>query len=482
MSKNGQDLREIGKWLQDQKPKANDMKEASPFHRNLEAALDQRRADYSLLTLRRFENLVDFSSNDFLSLASSMLLRGAFLKELERNPNFAVGSTGSRISDGNNTYIESVEKQIADFHGAEAALLVASGYVANCAIFSAVPRPGDAVVYDELVHASVHEGLKSSLASTQIPFKHNSAESLREVLDGLKSSQPLIRDGSRCVLVAVESVYSMDGDVTPLAEIVEVIKECFPDGNAQIVIDEAHSTGLLGNKGRGLVCELGLEKDIAIILHAYGKGMGTIGAAILASPSVLNAVLNFARPLIFSTAPSFPMVASIRACYELMESGETQKLQNRVQDLVRMFCDIIEEDDVWERAVDAGICSIPVSQDVESRPFVTQFLPVWTRQGQNYFLTMHLHNDGFNATPIDPPVVPRGTGRVRLTIHAGNTEDQVRGLAASVIQWAQEMLDIQEGKTAGNGIPSAMREVYQMAMAVIGKDIDPSRVAANPFE
>ncbi|KAF4958427.1 hypothetical protein FGADI_2349 [Fusarium gaditjirri] len=487
MSKNedaymGQDLGQILKWLEGQRPKAHAMKEASPFHRNLEMALDQRRADHSLLTLHRFEHKVDFSSNDFLSLATSGLLRDAFLEELKANPNFAVGSTASRIADGNNAYMEAVEKQIADFHGAEGALLVGSGYDGNCAIFSAVPRPGDVIVYDELIHASAHDGMKSSLASTQLPFKHNDAEALRTVLVELKNSQSLIRDGSRCVLVAVESVYSMDGDVTPLAEIVSVVEDIFPAGNGQIIIDEAHSTGLLGKNGRGLVCELGLEKKVAIRLHTYGKGLGTTGAAILAGPSVLDTLLNFARPIIFTTAPSFPMVAAIRAGYQLMESGRTQQLQERVQKLVRMFCDIIKESDTWQDAVDAGICSIPVSEDVESRSFVTQFLPVWTRQGQNYFLTMHLHRDGFNATPIDPPVVPRGTGRVRLIVHAGNTDEEVVGLASSVINWAQEMLDIQDGETGGKEVPSAMREVYKLAAVANVKELDSSRMAVNSFE
>ncbi|KAF5644451.1 pyridoxal phosphate-dependent transferase major domain protein [Fusarium sp. NRRL 52700] len=487
MSKNedaymGQDLGQILKWIQGQKLKAPAMKEASPFLRNLEVALDQRRADHSLLTLHRFEHKVDFSSNDFLSLATSGVLRDAFLEELKDNPNFAMGSTASRIADGNNAYMEAVEKQIAEFHGAEGALLVGSGYDGNCAIFSAVPRPGDVIVYDELIHASAHDGMKSSMATTQLPFKHNDAEALREVLLELKTNESLIRDGSRCVLVAVESVYSMDGDVTPLAEIVSVVQEILPAGNGQIIIDEAHSTGLLGKNGRGLVCELGLEKKVAIRLHTYGKGLGTTGAAILASPSVLDTLLNFARPIIFTTAPSFPMVAAIRAGYKLMESGQTQQLQERVQKLVRMFCDIIKESNVWQDAVDSGICSIPVSEKVESRSFVTQFLPVWTRQGQNYFLTMHLHRDGFNATPIDPPVVPRGTGRVRLVIHAGNTDEEVEGLASSVLDWAQEMLDMQHGETGGKEVPSAMKEVYKLAAVANVKQMDPSRMAVNSFE
>ncbi|KND94631.1 putative 8-amino-7-oxononanoate synthase [Tolypocladium ophioglossoides CBS 100239] len=497
----GQDLAQIQKWIEGQKLKAPAMKDAPPFYRNLEAALDERRAGHNLVTLHRFEHKVDFSSNDFLSLATSGMLREAFLKELERNPDFAVGSTGSRISDGNNAYMESVESQIAMFHGAETALMVSSGYDANCAIFSAVPRPGDAIVYDELIHAGVHDGMKTSLAATQVPFKHNSADSLRETLVSLKESQSLIRQGTRCVLIAVEAVYSMDGDVTPLAEIVQVVKDIFPAGNAQIVIDEAHSTRLVGKNGRGLVCALGLEKEIAIRLHTYGKGLGAIGGMFdFASPRTGRNARY--RRLFFGRLTRVPLIAAILANSTVLNTllklcsarhihdgaivsnarGDPRRLQDRVQHLVRRFCENIEADAAWDEAVTAGICSMPVSHDVESRPFVTQFLPVWTRQGQNYFLTMHLHGDGYTAIPIDPPVVPRGTGRVRLIIHAGNTDEEVQGLAASICRWAREMLDIQESKTPGNEMPSAMRKVYGLAQAVDVHGLDPSKLAANPFE
>ena len=123
----------------------------------------------------------------------------------------------------------------------------------------------------------MHDGMKFSLAQTQVSFRHNNVESLRERLVEIQNSQPLIRQGQRCVLIAVETVYSMDGDVAPLEEFVEVAKEIFPNGNAQFIVDEAHSTGLMGRQGSGLVSALGLEKDIAIRMHTYGKGMGTTG-------------------------------------------------------------------------------------------------------------------------------------------------------------------------------------------------------------
>ncbi|KAH8889180.1 PLP-dependent transferase [Thozetella sp. PMI_491] len=458
-------LLELQKWIEGQKPRAPDMKDAPLFYRNLEAALDERRTRHGFITLRNQDHTSDFSSNDFLSLATSGMLRKAFLDELNCHPDFYVGSTGSRLSDGNNSYMEALERQIAQFHGAETALMVSSGYDANCAIFSAVPRPGDAIVYDDLIHASVHDGMKSSLSSIQIPYRHNDPDSLRETLLSLKETQPLIRQGVRCVLVAVEAVYSMDGDVAPLAEIVEVVKDIFPDGNAQIIIDEAHSTGLLGKNGRGLVCALGLEEQVAIRLHTYGKGLGTTGAAILSNATVRNMLVNFARPVIYTTAPSFPILATIRAGYNLMESGQTNELQDRVQHLTKLFFRLISYDPIWKEAVNAQICSIPLSEDWESRPFVTQFIPIWTRQGYNFFLAMHLMRDRYSANPIDPPIVPRGTGRVRLVIHASNTEAEIEGLVASICRWAQEMLDIHEGKM--------LAEVQRM---------DPSTLAVNPFE
>ena len=270
-------LIEAFKWMKGQKLKAPSMKNATVFDRNLEEALDARRAGQNLATIHTWQYATDFSSNDFLSLSTNGLLRTEFLEELARNPNFQLGSTGSRLSDGNSSYIEDLEKEIAEFHGAESALMVNSGYDANCAIFCAIPRPGDVIVYDELIHASAHDGMKHSLTQKQLPFRHNDPECLRDVLTDLEDSNPLIRKGQRCVLIAVESVYSMDGDVCPLKELVEVAKEIFPKGNAQFLVDEAHSTGLMGEQGRGLVSSLGLEKIIAVRLHTYGKGMSATG-------------------------------------------------------------------------------------------------------------------------------------------------------------------------------------------------------------
>jgi 8-amino-7-oxononanoate synthase len=171
--------------------------------------------------------------------------------------------------------------------------------------------------------------MKHSLAQTQVAFRHNDPEALRDALAELVGAQPLIRQGQRCVLIAVEAVYSMDGDVCPLQEFVDVAREELPRGNFVLIVDEAHSTGVLGEDGRGLVCALGLDRrpDVAMVrLHTYGKGLAATGAAILCNETVRNALLNFARPLIYTTAPSFPMLASIRAGYKLLTTGKTREV------------------------------------------------------------------------------------------------------------------------------------------------------------
>ena len=271
----------LAKWIKSQKLQAPAMRGAPVFYRNLEEALDVRRRDHALFILKtnvwRDNEAIDFSSNDTLSLGASGRLRAEFDQVLKSHPSIPLGAGSSRIMDGNYEYLEAVEKSIADFHRAETGLIVGSGFEANLAIFAAVPRSGDAIVYDELVHASTHDGMLQSQAASRVSFRHNNVDSFRDALISVYESHPLIRQGKRCIIIAVESFYSMDGDICPLEELVEVAKEIFPNGNAQFLVDEAHSTGVVGLRGAGLVCELGLEKEVAIRLHTFGKALASAG-------------------------------------------------------------------------------------------------------------------------------------------------------------------------------------------------------------
>ena len=343
----------LAEWIKAQKLKAPSMKSAPAFYRNLEEALDVRRRDHGLYTIKsniwKDGDAVDFSSNDTLSLGASGALRAEFMRELESHPNIPPGAGSSRVMDGNYEYLEVVEDEIAQFHGAEAGLIVGSGFEANLAIFAAIPRPGDAIVYDDLVHASTHDGMQQTQAITRTPFRHNDIESFRDVMISVYNTQPLIKQGTRCVIVAVESFYSMDGDICPLGELIEAAKEIFPSGNVQFLIDEAHSTGVIGPHGAGLVCELGLEKEVAIRLHTFGKALSASGgtydiaktltrfvdvncaiAIILGNKTLKSALINLARPVIYTTAPAFSVVAAARAGYNLMKAGHTKVVSSSI--------------------------------------------------------------------------------------------------------------------------------------------------------
>lgn len=339
------DVRELlDGMIREHRLQAHSMKDAPAFYRNLEQNLDVRRAEGGLLTAkpRWSDTVFDFTSSDFLSLNRSNRIRDAFMEELGRQPNFRLSASGSRVQYGNYSYLNQVEQEIAEFYNSETAYIAHSGWLANVGIVAAIPLAGDAIVFDELVHASTHEGMKISAASHRIPFRHNDAESLYEVLASLKDNEAF-RNGTRSILICVESIYSMDGDICPLQEMVQTVKEVFPLGNAQFVVDEAHSTGILGPRGAGLVAALGLEQDIAIRIHMSSKSLAATGGeallfhpaassnrvnagVILCNRTIRSVILNHARFAVYSGAPSYPMVASIRAGYQIMMNDMTEKV------------------------------------------------------------------------------------------------------------------------------------------------------------
>lgn len=268
----------VEEWAKGQHIQPGSKKSTSVFYRNLEEELDAVRAQHSFATLHtRPDDLIDFSSCDVLGLGRSNAIRDAFVEEFARHPELTVGAHAGRLLDGNTAYMETVEHEIAALHGAETALIVTSSAIGNDAIFQAVPLAGDAIVYDELMHASALDGFKHSVSLCQRSFRHNNVDSFMETLMAVRDSQPQIRNGTRCVLVALESVYSMDGDICPLREFVDAAKEVFPDGNCQFMVDEAHSSGNIGPNGAGLVSELGLEREIAIRNHTLGKTLAGSG-------------------------------------------------------------------------------------------------------------------------------------------------------------------------------------------------------------
>ena len=285
---------------------------------------------------------IDFSSNDFLSLSTSPIYRAKLLHILNNAPpSQPLASGGSRLLDGNSAYAEELEKFIAEFHNAPTGLLFNSGFDANVGVLSSVPQPGDVIVYDELIHASAHEGMRLSRAGPRVSFKHSCVESLREILLRQVENDSLVRDGRRNVFVVIESICSMEGDVAPIKEFVRVVEDILPKGNGYFIVDEAHATGVFGPRGTGVVQELGVEEKMFIRVHTFGKALACHGglyipvyqigimlmmyeAIVLCCPDTRDYLINYARSLIYTTALGFPFLAAIRAVYELLSAGETE--------------------------------------------------------------------------------------------------------------------------------------------------------------
>lgn len=289
------------------------------------SSLISRRRSRSLL--RRLTTVppgtVDFSSNDYLSLSTNPDIRQAFLNLLRNEgygshpgqeepstspprPPLQLGSRGSRLLDGNHPFADSLECLIAAHHNSPSALLFTSGFDANVGLFSCAPQPGDFIVYDELIHASVHDGMRLSRvpAARRLSFGHNSIVGLRDMLEELISGENGVQEGNANVFVAVEAVYSMDGDLAPLREMVDVVHEMIPRGNGYLIVDEAHATGVFGQRGRGLCCELDVEDKIFARVVTFGKAVGSQGGescSLLFYPFFIISKFLIIHPAIMSS-------------------------------------------------------------------------------------------------------------------------------------------------------------------------------------
>ncbi|KAL8700932.1 MAG: hypothetical protein Q9224_000734 [Gallowayella concinna] len=450
-------------WADAQKTKGPGLKGGSVFYRNIEEELDLARQTGGGLPLHLPSHTMDFSTCDVLGLGQTGALREEFLKELDANPGFPITAGGSRLCDGTNRYHDNLEREIAELVGVESALVVHSGYTANQAIWSTVPRSGDVLVYDELMHATALAGMKVSLALEQKPFRHNDLDHFIEILEELKETSPLIKGGKRCVIIGVESYYSMDGDICPLREMIEAAKDIFPNGNAQFIVDEAHSFGCMGpNGGLGFVKDQGLEDEVAVIMITLGKALAAAGACILSNNTIRSLLINQAKVMICSVAPSFPLSAAGRAGFRVLRSEKAQKAREYLRDLTLFYLDTLTSNPIYKKANAKGLLRMPVHEDGDWHEVpITHIVPIWCKPKHAYYLSFHLVRDGINGTPIVFPVVARGEDRVRIFLHAHNTYDEVKFLVKSICAWAEEMMEI-EASGDKNRLPTAARLAYDL--------------------
>jgi 8-amino-7-oxononanoate synthase len=331
---------------------------------------------------------LDFSSNDYLGLARDPRLETAMVQAIQRD---GVGSTGSRLLRGDREAFCDVERRFAAFKKSERALYFSSGYLANLAILTTLPESGDVIYSDERNHASLIDGIRLSRAG-RVVFRHNDLQGLADALSGHPAGGQ--------AFVVTESVFSMDGDVPPLAEYAALCRTA----GATLVIDEAHAVGVYGPRGSGLIEACGIESGACLSVNTAGKALGVSGAFVAGPSWAIEYLIQRARPFIFSTAPPPSVAAALAASLDVIaqEPDRRERLLRRA---------------AYLRAAlrTAGI-------DVPDG--VTQIIPVVLGDNERAVLVATgLQARGFDVRAIRPPSVPPGTSRLRISVNAGLSEE-----------------------------------------------------------
>lgn len=342
----------------------------------LKSRLKQRADKGGLRKLDILDGLIDFCSNDYLGLSK---VKFPFHEAMN-------GSTGSRLISGNSYAAEELEEYLSSYHDFESGLLFNSGYTANLGLFSALSTRDAVFFYDELIHASVRDGLRLGLGRSY-SFRHNDISHLESFLK---------KESNGNKFIAIESLYSMDGDLSPLTDIVQLADKY----HANVILDEAHSTGVFGEKGEGLAVSLGVQNKIFARVHTFGKAMGCHGAIVGGSTALREYLINFSRPFIYSTFLPPSEIQKIKAAYEYLEknTGLIDDLRSRIS----LFNTL------------TGIASIgPI-----------QVIMINDRQKAREAERL-LREKGFAVKAVLSPTVKEGEERLRLCLHVHNTDEEI---------------------------------------------------------
>lgn len=364
----------------------------------LQQQLQIRTEKGSLRKLSVANREIDFVSNDYLGLGRSPEIHQTVIKELQEIALPYNGATGSRLLAGNSALAEEVELFLSNVFESESTLLFNSGYAANQAVLSCIPQASDTILYDELVHACMHDGMRLSKA-TRISFAHNNLNELEEKLK--------LATGRK--FIAVESLYSMDGNFCPLVELTTLAE----NHNAAIILDEAHSTGSYGKNGSGIATSLQVAEKVAIRIYTFGKAMGAHGACVAGSNALRNFLINFARPFIYSTAMPPHNLLTIKRAFEFL--GQNVQLQNTLQQRISTYL--------------KKSSALPFKK-IESQSAIQSVLI----QGNHSVMkiTQHLLQQGIDCKGIRSPTVKAGAERLRICLHTYNTDQEIEQLVAAI--------------------------------------------------
>ncbi len=345
---------------------------------------------------------VDFSSNDYLGLGREPLAADV----LNSRPEYRLWSgTASRLLRGHNELLERLEERLAQWHNAESALFFTSGYAANEGLLSAILGRADWVASDEHNHASIIDGLRLCKAERYV-FRHNDLNHLEE---GLRQFRTRRKPG-QCAFIVTESIFSMDGDRAPLRDLVSLATGY----EAALIVDEAHATGCFGQVGQGLVDEEGVREQVLATVHTGGKAIGCQGAYICCPRLLRDYLINRCRHLIFTTAPSPAVVAAWHARVAVVQSASDRR--ERLHRNAATFRAMLEREELFPGGTDYIVPVVLGSDDAAVRAAE--------------FLQAH----GLDIRAIRPPTVPQGTARLRVSIHAVHTDEQIARCARLVAE------------------------------------------------
>ena len=358
----------------------------------LKDSLEKRNTENVLRSLKPKKEGIDFYSNDYLGLAQNTTFLGVLLQEINQQPDFLKGATGSRLISGNSNFTMEVEAFIAKKHNVESALLLPSGYLANLALFSAIPQRGDIVLMDEFIHRSVRDGARLSNAKP-LKFRHNDLDHLEELLKKAEGNY----------FIAVESLYSMEGDFANLEQITEIAKKY----SASLIVDEAHAFGVFGY---GLVAQKNLQNKVFVTVVTYGKALGMHGAAILGDQKIISYLVNFSSPVIYTTGSNDLHAMSIKKGYDFLENNSilNQNLQDNISEFRKS--------------------NLPTLSDAQSP---IQIVPMPNISSAKK-AQQHLEHKGFLTFAAVAPTVKKGEERLRICLHSFNSKEEINQLTTII--------------------------------------------------
>jgi 8-amino-7-oxononanoate synthase len=418
------------------------------FEVRMKSQLEQRKLDRSYRTLDKPSKGCDFSSNDYLGLAHSVaqheFVQTKYEDRILNETSLYLGSTGSRLLSGNSSLHLALERFLAQVHNRPGALICNSGYDANLSLLSSIPLPSDFVILDELVHNSLVMGVKMSrIPLSQVKyFHHNDVNHLKQTL-----TEVLAESKWSNILIVIESVYSMDGDIAPVEEIFDLAHEF----GSSVIVDEAHGLGIFGPTnihnlppnirtstarsvsqiqrsigGTGVINALRLEHHPALLATCYtfGKAAGAHGACIVGSTTLIDFLINYARPFIYSTSLPSHSLWTIKCSYDTMIGPEGDLLRTRLFKLVAVFREQI---------------SLHLIDDSILLPSVSPIQAILIRGNERCIaISNQINKHGLTVYPIRSPTVKKGEERIRIIIHAHNTESEIYKLVHCIAKCLNE--------------------------------------------